>query len=59
MLGETKQKVSEMLKVKNDYEAFCLDEASLYVYMKWQAGEKTYREKLFEQNKEFQKFSKK
>ena len=43
-----------MLKIKNDYISFCLDEASLYIYMKWKNGEKTYREKLFEQNKAFQ-----
>ena len=43
-----------MLKIEDDYVSFCVNEASLYVYMKWKAGEKTYREKLFEQNKEFQ-----
>ena len=48
-----------MLKVKDDYISFCLNEASLYVYMKWQAGEKTYREKLFEQNQQSLKLGKK
>jgi len=40
-----------MLKIKNDYEAFCVDEASLYVYQKWLAGEKTYIEKVMKQNR--------
>ena len=44
-----------MLKIKDDYLSFIVDETALYMYMKWKAGEKTYREKLFEQNKEFQK----
>ena len=48
-----------MLKIEDDYVSFCVNEASLYVYMKWKAGEKTYREKLFEQNKGFLKGNKK
>ena len=51
MLNETKRLVSRKLKIKNDYEAFCIDEASLYVYQKWQAGEKTYIEKVINQNR--------
>ena len=59
MAGETKEKVSEILKIKDDYVSFCVNEASLYIYMKWKAGEKTYREKLFEQNQGFLKPNKK
>ena len=51
MLNKTKRLVSKQLKLKNDYEAFCVDEAALYVYMKWKAGEHTYIEKVMAQNK--------
>ena len=40
-----------MLKVKNEYAAFCLDETAVYFYLKWEASEKSYNELWKEQSK--------
>ncbi len=45
-----KQPLSQLLKIKNDYEAFCIDEVGLYLYVKWKAGEKTYNENWKDQS---------
>ena len=54
-----------MLKVKNEYAAFCLDETAVYFYLKWEANEKSYNEgwkaqsKMFDRKIDKQKKSKK
>ena len=44
------QSLSRILKINDDYEAFCIDEVALYLYIKWEAGEKTHIEKWKEQS---------
>lgn len=51
MAKETGEKVSDLFGIKDTYTAFCLDEVCLYLYNK--RGEKTYIEKIIEQNKGF------
>lgn len=50
MATKKNQSLSRMLKINNDYEAFCMDEVGLYLYMKWEVSEKTYNEKWKEQS---------
>jgi len=47
------QNLSKLLKIDGEYEAFCMDEVALYLYMKWETSEKTYIEKWKEQSKSF------
>jgi len=50
---ENNQKVSDLFEIDDGYTAFCLDEVCLYLYN--MRGEKTYIEKIIEQNKGFMK----
>ena len=48
---ENNEKVSDLFRIKDSYIAFCLNELCLYLYN--MRGEKTYIEKIVEQNKAF------
>jgi len=54
---ENNEKVSDLFGIKDLYTAFCLNEVCLYLYN--MRGEKTYIEKIIEQNKGFMFVSKK
>ena len=38
MAKRTNRAVSQVLNIKDDYEAFCIDEAAEYVYQQWEKG---------------------
>ena len=40
MAKRTNRAVSRVLNIKDDYEAFCIDEAAEYVYQQWEKGSK-------------------
>ena len=44
------QSLSKILKINDEYEAFCIDEVALYLCMRWEASDKTYIEKWKEQS---------
>ena len=39
-----------MLGIKNEYADFCVDETAVYLYLKWEASEKSYNENWKEQS---------
>ena len=47
---ESGNSLSKMLKIEDDYLAFCVDELSVYLSTVWR-DEKPYRQKVIEQNK--------
>lgn len=47
---ESNQRLSELLGIKDEYAAFCLDELGLVLATTWR-NEKTYIEKIVKQNK--------
>jgi len=48
---ENNEKVSDLFGIRDPYTSFCLNELCLYLYN--MRGEKTYIEKIVEQNKAF------
>ena len=40
LANQTNRPLSQILKIKNDYLAFCIDETSHYVYLKWKSNAK-------------------
>lgn len=52
---ENNERVSDLFEIKDTYAAFCLDEVCLYLYN--MRGERTYIEKIVEQNRGFMKIS--
>ena len=48
MARENNEKLSDLFEIDDSYTAFCLNELGLYLYQK--RGEKTYIEKIIEQN---------
>ena len=55
MAKENNQKVSELFDIDDTYTAFCLNEVCLYLWN--MRGEKTYIDKIIEQNKGFMKIA--
>ena len=55
MAKENNQKVSDLFDIDDTYTAFCLNEVCLYLWN--MRGEKTYIEKIVEQNKGFMKIA--
>lgn len=53
MAKENSERVSDLFEIKDKYTSFCLNETCLYLYS--MRGEKTYIEKVVEQNKGFMK----
>jgi len=47
---ESGNSLSKMLKIEDDYLAFCVDELGVYLSTVWR-DEKPYRQKVIEQNK--------
>jgi hypothetical protein len=47
---ESGNSLSKMLKVEDDYLAFCVDELGVYLATVWR-DEKPYKQKVIEQNK--------
>jgi len=52
---ENNQKLSDLFEINDTYTAFCVDELCTYLYS--MRGEKTYIDKIVEQNKGFMKVS--